>query len=94
MVKGYVYIYMPDHPKATKKGYVLEHRVVMEKILGRHLKDTETVHHIDGDTQNNEPTNLMLMDDECYHRKLHSKYRTRDANGRFYGHAESVSAYI
>ncbi len=52
-----------------KKGYVqvkangifqAEHRVVMEKILGRPLRKGEVVHHIDGNPINNSPSNLEL----------------------------------
>lgn len=57
---GYIYVYKPDHPKATKSGYVMEHRLVMEEKLGRYLEDDEIVHHADGDKQNNAPDNLEL----------------------------------
>ena len=90
---GYVYIYKPEHPYAEHHGYVLEHRLVMESILGRYLTPKESVHHIDGNKANNAPENLMLMDNEGEHRKLHSKYRTRDS-GRFDGHLDRVAAYI
>lgn len=41
-------------------GYVAEHRLAMAESLGRPLRNDETVHHIDGDRQNNEINNLQL----------------------------------
>ena len=66
---GYVAIYSPDHPFANRK-YVLEHRLVMEKRLGRYLKPTEIVHHIDGNKQNNLDENLVLTN-RAEHAKEH-----------------------
>ena len=43
---GYIFIYMPDHPNAQSMGYVAEHRLVMEKKLGRYLFPSEKVHQV------------------------------------------------
>jgi len=60
--RAYKLIWSPDHPFKTKRGYVREHRLVMEERLGRYLMPTEIVHHLDGDTLNNDILNLELMD--------------------------------
>lgn len=40
--------------------YFPEHRLVMGRILGRPLLASETVHHVNGDKQDNSPGNLQL----------------------------------
>lgn len=47
--------------KAAGASYALEHRLVMARHLGRPLEDFETVHHRDGDRQNNRIRNLQLL---------------------------------
>ena len=47
-------------PMANKNKYVLEHRLVMAKSLGRLLEGFELVHHIDGNRSNNVLPNLQL----------------------------------
>lgn len=53
-------VFQKGHPRASSNNYVLEHIVVMEKILGRYLETDETVHHINGIKDDNEPSNLEL----------------------------------
>lgn len=50
----------PMFVMALQDGSVMEHRLVMARKLGRPLKRSETVHHIDGNKLNNDPSNLQL----------------------------------
>lgn len=65
--QGYVLVHRPDHPHATKAGYVREHRLVAEAMLGRYLLPTEVVHHRDGSTDNNTPGNLVVFENNGRH---------------------------
>jgi hypothetical protein len=51
--------------------YVREHRLVAEKMLGRALRRREVVHHIDGNTLNNDPSNLQVFDSNGQHTAHH-----------------------
>lgn len=71
---GYVMISVPNHPFA-KNNYVYEHRLNIEKKLGRYLKKSEVIHHIDEDKSNNEIDNLMPFKTQKLHAKFHTKIR-------------------
>ncbi len=46
-------------------GYVAEHRFVMALYLGRALCKNEYVVHLDGDSLNNEISNLRVIRKKC-----------------------------
>lgn len=70
---GYWLLYMPNHPDSSKQGYIREHRLNMQKKLGRRLKKHEIVHHINHVKSDNRPENLMLLSSNKEHKKLHKK---------------------
>jgi hypothetical protein len=57
---GYVMVHVPGHPRAGKSRYVFEHILVAEEMLGRHLIEGETVHHVNGLKDDNRPEHLEL----------------------------------
>jgi len=70
---GYILSFCPDHPHANARGYVMEHRLVMEAHIGRILNPNETVHHINGDVADNRIENLMRFDSNADHLRWHAK---------------------
>lgn len=59
--KGYVRVSTPEG------RLVMEHRWVMEQVLGRRLEPGERVHHVNGVRSDNRPENLRLYRSQAEH---------------------------
>jgi len=69
------YILMKD--KSYKQvGYYYLHRRIAESIMGRHLHKDEVVHHVDGNAQNNDINNIMILS-RSEHMRLHCLERAK-----------------
>jgi ribosomal protein S27E len=79
MNTGYVIIWLdkndPFYQMAHANGYVLEHRYLIAKKLGRCLKEFEQVHHLNGKVDDNRLENLQLINGSVHN--LITKMQTR-----------------
>lgn len=76
--RGYALRRLPGHPLADCRGYVYEHRLVAEEMLGRPLRPGEEIHHRNGDKSDNRPENLEV----CESRHAHRQHHRRKPSGR------------
>jgi len=61
IVSGYRYIKAYEHPNKNSGEYMAEHRLVMEKKLGRYLTSNEEVHHRNQNKLDNRINNLEVV---------------------------------
>jgi len=79
---GYILCLAPNHPRASVTGYVYEHIMVAELMLGRVIAPSENVHHLNGIRDDNRPENLVVIP-MSHHSRVHSFKRIRDHKSRF-----------
>lgn len=70
---GYRQVKFPEHHHANNQGYVQEHILVMEGMIGRLLNIGEVVHHRNGIRDDNRPENLQLFGSVREHTAFHHK---------------------
>lgn len=64
---GYICIFQPEHPFCDSSGYVREHRLIIEKQIGRYLHKWEISHHINKIKTDNRPENLVAFKSQKAH---------------------------
>lgn len=72
---GYVMALRPDHPRANKGGYVMEHILIAESAMAMLLPRGAEVHHVNGIRDDNRNSNLVVCQDRAYHQLLHLRQR-------------------
>lgn len=74
-----ILIYEPNHPRAGYDGYVPEHILIAEKILGHPLRPLIVIHHPNGNQDN---SIFVICENQAYHLFLHRRLRALIACGR------------
>jgi len=72
--RGYIFILVKNHPNTDRDGYVQRSRYDMEQHLGRFLKKTEVIHHINKIKDDDHIGNLKLFINDSEHHKYHQKH--------------------
>ena len=67
--RGYILVKIHNHPFATHNNYVREHRLVIEKQIGRYLWPKEKCHHL-GARDDNRPHMLMAFASHSAHKRF------------------------
>ena len=70
---GYILEYKPEHPRATKNGYIGQHILVWEDTHKISLPEDWTVHHLNGIKNDNRPENLAGMPSRAHSQVLAEK---------------------
>ena len=79
---GYIERLVTEHPFANSRGYVPEHRLVMEQKIKRFLEPEEKIHHRDQNRENNDFDNLELFGTQVAHAKVKTTSK-RNPHGQF-----------
>lgn len=75
---GYVWIWEPEHPASSSyRGWLQQHRLVAEAMIGRRLTSEDEVNHINRIKHDNTPSNLEVLDG-LTHAKVTARQRKSD----------------
>lgn len=87
--EGYILVKRPEHPNADKRGWILQHRLIMEDHIrvadpqspfleNGYLKTSLVVHHRNGIKSDNVVSNLQVLSGQSEHMSLENpKHKTQ-----------------
>jgi uncharacterized protein (DUF1330 family) len=81
--QGYVLVLLPPDQRGGRSKYAAEHRLVMERHLGRRLTRDEQVHHLNGDKTDNRVENLAVCSVRDHTTLHHRELRKRLGEERY-----------
>lgn len=81
MIDGYRKVLAPEHPRADRDGFVMEHILVAEKALGSFLPPGAVIHHVNEIKDDNRPENLVICEGRRYHKWIHIRMKIIDRGG-------------
>ena len=73
--RGYICIYNPEHPRAHKNRYVMEHILIWETVHKQPLPKGWIIHHLNGIKDDNRPVNLQALPNRKHKFVLEAKAR-------------------
>ena len=71
----YIVVHAPNHPNAMRRGYVYEHRLIVERKLGKFLPRNIHVHHENEVKADNADSNLEPKTRSAHIREHHASKR-------------------
>lgn len=87
--RGYILEWAPNHPSQVK-GYVPQHRLVVERRIGRFLRPDELVHHKNHVKSDNSDSNLEIMSAAQHMAEHNGNWVLVDGRRYLYSHAAWV----
>ena len=78
---GYVFANCRSHPRVGPNCQMPKHILIAEAVLGKYLPLKSVVHHVDSNPSNNSTSNLVICENNNYHKLLHQRTRALQACG-------------
>lgn len=75
---GYFAVHSKCHPRSCKEGYIKEHILIAEKVIGMPLPNGVVIHHYGEKTDN---AKIVICQDQAYHVLIHARMTAMMASG-------------
>lgn len=78
---GYILTLQPGHPNANRQGRVYEHVLIASRVIGKPLPPGAQVHHVNEQHDDNRNRNLVVCQDNSYHKLIERRGQAYRATG-------------